>query len=499
VTSLGELVASPALSPLLGYVSRPREDPVAESVSLIEDLGHLEHVPAHSVVLLTRGVSAAVSSYRFDMALRVARSRSVAALVLHRADVASVASTTTAIAHRSGTAILGMSSDIDLAELALAIGRELAGDADVALLRAHTAVRAIEAHPADGTVESLLERVSAALGAPLSIASREPPGLVSRAVIVDDRVEGWIAAPAQEGDLAMGLEIVLHVAVASVADALTRVRRMQELPRQSRQEALTDLLSAAPNGREQVVLRARSMGLPIDAWHVVVRLDFESLTDPPEGKEIAAYEARMRLGGAALQAARAAGGTWHEARAGDAFVLVNTYPEDPGPMAAGQVAIVMEGILLDLRARMPEAIVRCGVGMAGMGPSGLLASLAEAKAAAIAARTSQRADVAVAFDRFGLRRALVDWYASDTAREAAKSVLAPLSALGGVRAERLIQTLHVYLDERSSLTRTAQRLNLHRNAVAYRINRAFELLDVDQDSPDDLLLLQLACRARELS
>ena len=176
MTSLGELVASPALSPLLGYVSRPREDPVAESVSLIEDLGHLEHVPEHSVVLLTRGVSAVVSSYRFDMALRVARSRSVAALVLHRADVASVASTTTAIAHRSGTAILGMSNDIDLAELALAIGRELAGDADVALLRAHTAVRAIEAHPADGTVESLLERVSAALGVPLSIARASRPG-----------------------------------------------------------------------------------------------------------------------------------------------------------------------------------------------------------------------------------------------------------------------------------------------------------------------------------
>jgi len=59
--------------------------------------------------------------------------------------------------------------------------------------------------------------------------------------------------------------------------------------------------------------------------------------------------------------------------------------------------------------------------------------------------------------------------------------------------------LHVYLDERCSLTRTAQRMNLHRNAVAYRIKRAFELLEVDQESPDDLLLLQLACRARELA
>jgi DNA-binding PucR family transcriptional regulator len=34
----------------------------------------------------------------------------------------------------------------------------------------------------------------------------------------------------------------------------------------------------------------------------------------------------------------------------------------------------------------------------------------------------------------------------------------------------------------------------------YRIHQIFELLDVDWENPDDLLLLlQLACRARELA
>jgi DNA-binding PucR family transcriptional regulator len=94
---------------------------------------------------------------------------------------------------------------------------------------------------------------------------------------------------------------------------------------------------------------------------------------------------------------------------------------------------------------------------------------------------------------------LVEWYASDTAREAVTSVLAPLSELGGARAERLIQTLHVYLDRQCSLVRTAETLSMHRNAVAYRIDKIFSLLDVDRENPDDLLLLQLACRARELT
>jgi DNA-binding PucR family transcriptional regulator len=127
-------------------------------------------------------------------------------------------------------------------------------------------------------------------------------------------------------------------------------------------------------------------------------------------------------------------------------------------------------------------------------------SVGEARAAATMARTGGGRAGAVAFDSVGLRRTLVEWYASGTAQEAVTTVLAPLTALGPPRAERLIQTLHVYLDQQGSLTRTAEALNLHRNAVAYRINQIFSLLEeVDQASADDRLLLQLACRARELA
>jgi hypothetical protein len=496
VTSLRELLASPALTPLLGYVSRPREVAEVRGVSLIEDLGHLERAQPGSIALLTRNVSAAVSSDHFDMALRVARGN-VTALVVRSADVASVASATAAVAGHSGTAILVTPDATDLAELALAIGRELAGDAGVALLRAHTAVRAIEAHPADGTVEALLDSVSGALGEPVAMSDTGPHGPASRAVVIDGRAESWITAGAQEGNAAMGVEIVLHAAAHSVATALGRARHAQELPAQSRQEALDDMMSATPMSRQRVALRVRGAGFPIDGWHVVVRLDIEYITDQRDG-ELRIYEDRVRIGASALREAQAAGGTWHKAHAGESFVLIRTYSEDPGVGAAAEVATDMDGVLSRVRDRLPAALIRCGVGLPAAGASGLLASLAESKAASIVARNSPGAG-AVAFDTLGLRRALVDWYASDTAREAAASVLAPLSDMGGVRAERLIQTLHVYLDERGSLTRTAQQMGLHRNAVAYRIKRAFELLEVDRDNPDDLLLLQLACRARELA
>jgi DNA-binding PucR family transcriptional regulator len=174
------------------------------------------------------------------------------------------------------------------------------------------------------------------------------------------------------------------------------------------------------------------------------------------------------------------------------------HAEDPGSGASSTVAKEVDAALEHVRSRLPATLIRCGVGSAYAGADGLVTSAAEARAAVVVARTAGRANTAMAFDSVGLRRTLVEWYASDTAQAAVGTVLAPLTKLEPVPSERLIQTLHVYLDQRGSLTKTAKVLNLHRNAVAYRINQIFDLLDVDRDNPDDLLLLQLACRAREL-
>ena len=102
------------------------------------------------------------------------------------------------------------------------------------------------------------------------------------------------------------------------------------------------------------------------------------------------------------------------------------------------------------------------------------------------------------FDASGLRAMLAEWYATDSARRSVSTLLEPLEGLGGRRAEEAIRTLQVFLDEQGSVTRTARRLHLHRNAVAYRIARIRDTLDVDPDDPDARLALQLACRARLL-
>jgi sugar diacid utilization regulator len=499
VASLAELVASPTLSPHLGYVVRPRSDGEVERVAVIEELGDIERVGEGAIVLLTHSASAAAGTYRFDMALRTARGRRIAALVLPASQVARMTPTAPAVADRSGTALLGASDDIDLGELAIAIARELSGGADAALVRAHAALRAVAAHPEDGSPERLVERAGAALGVQLALVSSEPASGPRAPVVLDDHVEGWLSAPPQEGDLAIGLEIVMQVAASGVQRALARERRAEELPIQSQVELLSELLSAPQQGRARIVQRARNLGLPIDGWHVAVRVEFEELIDPGDGGELAAFESRLGVARALMRGVRGSGGTWHGARSGMALVLVRMYGTDPGAAASTDVGSAVDEALAAVRRRVPTTLMRCGVGTPHPGPAGLVSSAAEAKAAVTAARAAGAVNSAVPFDSVGLRRALVAWYASDIAQDAVTTVLAPLAKLGGARGERLIQTLHVYLDNQGSLTKTAQAMNLHRNAVAYRIKNAFALLEVDRDNPDDLLLLQLACRARDLS
>ncbi|HWT95553.1 MAG TPA: helix-turn-helix domain-containing protein, partial [Solirubrobacteraceae bacterium] len=151
-----------------------------------------------------------------------------------------------------------------------------------------------------------------------------------------------------------------------------------------------------------------------------------------------------------------------------------------------------------LRRSFGEYAAYCGVSRRGEGPEGLRAGAGEAAASAQSARALGQPYTLTPFAALGLPRALLDWLSSDGAQATVEESLAALDDLGPERAATAVRTLQVFLDERGSFVRTAERLHLHRNAVAYRIARIVEQLGVDLDDPDVRLTLQLACRARTL-
>jgi sugar diacid utilization regulator len=248
---------------------------------------------------------------------------------------------------------------------------------------------------------------------------------------------------------------------------------------------------------EDLLDRARQLGIPVSGWHLAVRVEADDL-DEAEQDEVRRFELLESAGQAALQAVSGAGETWYLSRIARAIILIRVTTSNPGPQAGARAARSAERALQAIMARLPALRFRAGVGAAHEGPMGLRASAAEARGALAAARAARRPAGVAAHDAVGIRRMLMEWYASETVRASVQDQLAPLENLGAARADTAIRTLAAYLDEQGSVVRTAERLHLHRNAVTNRLRSITELLDVDLDDPDQRLALQLACRARLL-
>ncbi len=458
------------------------------SLALAETLGDVELAPFGALVLLTRAASREAGTYRFDVALRRGVERRIAGIALAAADGDVLSRSARAVANRAHLAMLAVIEGADLAELAAALGALLRGDAAVSLESAAAGVRALDrARDAGADVSGTLAAVGAALpgaalGEPLS-------GLLAEPIDVDGIREAWLVAP---GGGAVQI-LLLRAAAADVATAMGRVRREQDAPVRSRSELLTELLATEPGRDASLLRRARALGLPVDAWHTVTLVGFdEGISDDPVHVE----ELRRAVERIALAAARAASGTWHLARSEGHVVLVRDTDTESGARGATAVFTAGAAVQTALEERFPPIAPRVGIGGEHLGPAGLRASAGEARAALAAARHGQGPAV---FDASGLRAMLAEWYATDSARRSVSSLLEPLEQLGGRRADEAIRTLQVFLDEQGSVTRTSRRLHLHRNAVAYRIARIRDQLEVDPDDPDARLALQLACRARLLA
>ncbi len=496
-------------------------------VRLAERFADLDGSPPGSLVVLSRAASAEVTDYRLDMALRWAAVNQVAAVAAFSAEQWQPTVTAMDIAGRADIALISIPAAAELARLVQAIAREIGGGADRALGRAEEGLNAVlSAEAAGAGLDALRAAVGGALGTIVEFRPRGADarggdargadargpqgglaGEVAVPVVVGDATIGDLVAPDAHGDLGIAARLVLHTAAASAGRLLDLARRAREVPARSRSELLAELLMSESAVNDDLLDRARQLNVALGGWHVAVRIEADDLDGPgPDGAapgrsgpdEVRRFELLESAGQTALQAAAMAGGTWHLSRVARAIVLIKMTTSDPGPQAGAQAARSAARALQALRERLPALPFRAGVGSAHEGPTGLRASAAEARAALFAARAARKPAGVAAHDAVGVQRMLMEWYASDTARASVRDQLAPLEKLGQARADTAIRTLAAYLDEQGSIGKTAQRLHLHRNAVANRIRGIIDMLDVDFEDPDQRLALQLACRARLL-
>jgi hypothetical protein len=235
---------------------------------------------------------------------------------------------------------------------------------------------------------------------------------------------------------------------------------------------LGDLLESGGNVDAELEQRMKARGWRTNGYHLGFRIVGRGRLDPLELlRFVTSLLTRIPVDS-------------HATTRGGGVTGWLTFPEPPSP------AVVAQRVrdLHDLhRAAQTSFTVATGVGSLASGPTGLSATLGEARDAARLAADSARSGWFVHVDSLGLEQLLLAWTGGDTFASAAASLLAPLSEV-----ER--QTLAAYLDEESSIVATAERLGLHRNTVSARVQRIQGLVGIDLHDPEARLALQLACR-----
>ncbi|MCW3002086.1 MAG: putative transcriptional regulator, PucR family [Conexibacter sp.] len=497
VASLRALLQAPGVRSQLTRIAGPPDDSDVRNVVLVEDVSRLGDISERSLAVLTHGASTDATSYLLDIALREAGSRHASAIVLTDGR-AEIPPTAIMASERVGVAVLGAAPESDLAALVLTLQRELSGGAAAALARVHEALAALEqGHATGADPPALLAAATRALGTPLELREGGVEDIAAP-IVVEEEIEGTVCAKRIGGHEETAAEIIAHLAAAAVGRARAAARRAEDAPIRSRGELLTEFLLAAPDRGDRLLERMRTADLAVDGWHTAILLEIEQAVDAADD-ELVAFHVLDRVATLGLEAAMATGGIWHRAQIGSALLFIRMSRKDPGSRGGRELSGAADQIVRRVLSRAPEVMLLCGVGSTHVGAPGLRTTVAEARAAAAAGRAGGHVNAPVAFDEVGLQRTLMEWFASATAREAVDSLLAPIDDLGPEKGQMMLHTLRLYLDSQGSTTKAAEHLHMHRNAVAYRINRIFQLLDVDREDPETRLMLQLACRARLLA
>lgn len=470
------------------------------TIHLVADFGEVNSAPAGSLVVLERGPSNSVNTYRLDVCVRHAARRDVCGVAFFGTASTPVSLSARRLADKAGLALVAIEPTSDVSQLLATLSRHTADELHVSLRRVCEVAQAVSEF--DKTIDSidrLVAHASAVLGKAIELA---PSSSADESVVeVPALLTNPDGAVLSTRRTAEEEDALVELALWRIAAELTMRHhsrlRAEEVSRRTVSELLLQMIHGTGETAAGLAPRARRLGVETDGWHVAIHLDLRELGRRDKDAR-AAIETSDRLVIDALDAASTEPGAWHAARDAEAVVLMWNNRGSPGPGAPMRFHKLAERIVTRIVERSPLVELYCGVGSPRAGLTGLSATASEARTAAATVRAQGTPNAVTSFDAMGLQRAVVEWFGTPSVREAIDEVLSPLAELADDKRETLTETLSVYLDRHGSVARTAEDLHLHRNAVRYRLDQALALLDVDIEDPDQRLFLHLACRARRL-
>lgn len=429
--------------------------------------------------------------YLVDVALRHAAARGLAALIFPAG--LAVTETATTLAAQGALSVL-TAEGTRAPDLAIAIDRVLSGGAAESMTRASYAIeQATAAAEGAGTTAEILAAATVALGLELTVVTDATVSWTDGDAVFVGEVPVGRLVPATPDPAAT---VAVPVVASLVSRAMQRAMRDRFAPGQSRADLIVELVLAEGGRVDGLIAPAARLGLPLQLSHVVGWMQPRHRGDPAQHVPRVVGPAVELF---ALQLFEQLPELWHIAFIQDDILLVSSEEHGAGnhQRRLRETAQRVQAHAAELAGE--EWTYTLGLGTPQVGATGLRHSAAEARVAAESAIAAGRLGAVELTDVTGLRRLLLDFYASPVSRSLLDDVLHPLDALGPERTETAVRTLQAYLAHRNSLARAGERLNLHPNAVAYRLKRIRELLDVDLDDVDVRFAVELACRVRLLA
>lgn len=456
-----------------------------ERVGFVEQSAVGAALQPNSMAVLGYDLSVSLASdHLMDVTLREWTAHHVRALVFTDSQPFSMSVSVHHLAERMGLLLLQVPDGCAVHDVLVAAAESLSGDAASALHQAHEAASLLSRVPDDDqeSVANVLQRASEGLGVPVTF---EQAGtvLAGAPVLVDGHLAGTVTAGQLRRHEAMAAQLVCALVAERIRYLLhsgpgTGVSRNVEY-------VLSELLVANEQNALRLTEDAKALGVRIDSWHRAM------LLHPTTGLTRFDPDFFSTLGHTALRSLPHVRG-WHMAHTERGIVLIQ---ESTRAFAAEDTGVeAARNFLHAVDQSFPALQIVCGIGTPHHSLLGLRISVVEASLAV--GRTHDRR-IAV-YDAARLQPVIVELANAGAAGLAIRKLLQPFERLERERAHEAVQTLSVYLDEQGSLTRSAERLQVHRNTVAYRIAQVKRILDSDLDDPDERLALQLACRSYDL-
>lgn len=186
-----------------------------------------------------------------------------------------------------------------------------------------------------------------------------------------------------------------------------------------------------------------------------------------------------------------------------AIVLQGAYRNAVICLLAADCANMQERLRYWLSVALPDEPTHppCHVGVSRIA-NGDLAGLREAVQQALDALVvGHRAGSLTSpyhYGELGLYRLLAAFHGQAEVTRFVEETLRPLLRYDEEHETELVHTLAVYLREHGNATRAAQALFVHRNTLAYRLERITEVLGANIDDPETRLALHLALKLHAL-